>query len=204
MLILVAAVRAQRIIVWLILKLMKNHRPVNNWLPAFSLIELVVAIGIMLVLLGGGLAAFIRFNDKQKVIDTAKEVQQLAKTAQIKARARETPTVGVNCDGSTSIVAYRVFVPAGSGATAKLLPICGNSLNNFSIPNPYNVAHVLESVELDTSVEIDPAIDLYFLTLQGGVRIDSSASTFTFSQGGQTVAFSVSTAGEISDVETVE
>lgn len=171
---------------------------------AFTLIELIVTIAVMLVLLGGGLAAFIRFNDKQQAVSVAKEVQQLTKTAQIKARAREKPSVGVGCDVSNNrIVAYRVFVPAGAGSTAKLMPICGTNLISYQTPNPNISTHVLSEVELDQSVVIDPAVDLYFLTLQGGVRIDSSGSTFTFTQGSQAVRFSVSTAGEISDVSEV-
>lgn len=74
----------------------------------FSLIEMLVAIAIMIVLAGLGIASFIRFNERQQVANTAKQIQHIMRTAQSKARVKEIPS------GCSTLFSYEVH-RSGSG-----------------------------------------------------------------------------------------
>ena len=176
----------------------QRKKPASQaFIAGFSLIELVVAIGIMIVLIGGGLAAFIRFNQKQQLLSSSRELQQLIRTAQNKAKSREVPEDWGDCDVEDNpIVAYRVFSVGGDGARIMVLPICGTSLTGYSDPA---VDSSFLSMDLTTGVTLVEPMQLDFLALQGGV-INTGASTFHLTFGDYEMMFSVSEGGAISDV----
>jgi type II secretory pathway pseudopilin PulG len=58
----------------------------------FTMIETIIAVAILMILTGFGVAGFIRFNDRQQVLAATKQVQLVLRTAQANARSRVTPT----------------------------------------------------------------------------------------------------------------
>ena len=173
----------------------------------FSLIELVVAGGIMAILVGGGIAAFIRFNEKQQVLGAARELQQLMRSAQTKARAREIPVGVLTCDvadDANRVVAYHVYAPQGAGVTALVVPICGDSLN-YSEPAAGDVTlgNSVLSFQLPSSVTLEDEIKLDFLALYGGIKNYNANETYRLTFGSYGMQFSISEAGEIGDVSEI-
>lgn len=53
---------------------------------AFSLIELLIVVSIMLLLFSGALAAYIRYTEKQRIISAAETLEALIKEAQSRAK----------------------------------------------------------------------------------------------------------------------
>src|SRR5688572_9714056 len=72
----------------------------------FTLIELLISITIMLFLVGGGIAAFINFNDRQVLIGAGQELKTYLRAAQIKARNGDKPQQG--CDKLSGYVVVMV------------------------------------------------------------------------------------------------
>lgn len=144
----------------------------------FTLIEMLISTGIMIMLLGGGIAAFITFNDRQTVLNAAKEVQVHLRSAQIKARASERPEA---CD---SLEAYAVRMGANSNVLI-VSAVCANG------------EHVRSTTELHPSVSNTNAFDLQFLGLHGGVN---NPATITLTNGSRTYTVVVTQGGEIKDV----
>ena len=166
-----------------------------NKSKGFSLVELIVAIAIMVLLLGGGIAAFAKFNDKQKLLSASRELQQLLRTAQTKARAREIPSGG-SCDPvSNPIVAYRVLAVEGAGTSVRVYPICDVTQYNFGDPESDPILNLL----LPATIVLEEPIQVDFMALYGGAQI-SGDSTFHLSSGSNRVVFSISEGGAISDV----
>lgn len=89
--------------------------------PGFTLIELLIVISIMVLLVGGGIAAFVTFQRNQTILSIAKDAQQYLQTAQVKARVKETPTT---CTTAASrLQGYRVNF--NSDYTWQINPLCG-------------------------------------------------------------------------------
>ncbi|MBU0979104.1 MAG: prepilin-type N-terminal cleavage/methylation domain-containing protein [Patescibacteria group bacterium] len=174
-------------------------KSISNQNHGFSLIELVVAIAIMILLLGGGIAAFAKFNDKQKLLSASRELGQLLRIAQTKARAREIPDDGVCDPVDNPIMAYRV-ISDGAGAPGTLVrvyPICGLTQSDYGDPDS-NSDPIL-SLDLPTNITLEEAMKVDFQALYGGAQIDG-ASTFHLSSGSNQVEFSISEGGAIGDV----
>lgn len=143
----------------------------------FTLIELIVVIAVLLLVAGGGIASFINFNEKQQVINGAKNLQEYLRTAQTLARIGDKP------NGCDKLNGYKVkSLDAGAVKEIKVLAVCDSGeieRNSFLLP---------ESTTLSSDIEVT------FLGLHGGVVgatmvevIGASARTYTFeiTQGGE-------------------
>lgn len=146
----------------------------------FTLIELMVAISIMGVLLSLSIAGFIQFQDNQKVLAAAKEVQQLFVNGQVKARVKETPS---GCSGSLS--GYKL---TRSGNTFTLAAACSSDIvrDSVSVPNVTIWGNFGDGDSI-----------LFATQYQSSV----SPKDLCFSSGTHYYGFSVAAAGQISDVE---
>jgi prepilin-type N-terminal cleavage/methylation domain-containing protein len=160
----------------------------------FTLIELLITTAIAAIVVGGGIAGFIGFTDRQEVLNTAKEVQQMMRTAQSKARVRDVPTV---CTGKLS--SYEVAI---TSTQATLTAICTTPLQQVLI-STYKYSKALT---VTGSPSLSP-LTLRFTTLEQGVlKSDDTplgaTTTFTFAvPASHSFSFTVSPIGKISTVQ---
>jgi prepilin-type N-terminal cleavage/methylation domain-containing protein len=141
----------------------------------FTLVELLITISIILMLTGAGIAGFINFNEKQQVQTTVKQVQDLMRAAQIKARAGEganetNPEKG--CLTTENLKGYEV-------AKDPTLPVV--LLNRICVNSSTLVARSTERSSftlINVNISLDPVT---FLALQGGVDTGGSDVTITVS-----------------------
>lgn len=164
----------------------------------FTLIELLVTITIMSILLGGAIVGFIRFNDRQQALTTAKDVQQMLRLVQSKATAQTYPQGSgptANCDTADpakSLRAYR-FSYVSSSRTFSAVALCGDSMLQMASGIPAYTPPANVTINSPASnVSID------FFTLQGGV---SGANTFTFTGGGRAYTFNLGITGAMTNVQ---
>lgn len=151
----------------------------RHFTKGFTLIELLVVITIGIMIMGGGIAAYITFNDRQNLQNGAKLLQTYLRSAQTKARAGEKPAA---CDRLTG---YRVVLtnPAGTGSVA-LSAVCANGVyahSTYALPAGVSVSGVPKTIT--------------FANLYGGV---TGAGPVVLNANGHTVTFSVTDGGEIS------
>lgn len=157
---------------------MKRHQ------AGYSLIELLIAIGILTLVVGGGIAAFITFNDRQALVGAAKQMVTYLRSAQSKARVGDTPS---GCD---RLQAYRVTVTETSNVVL-LEAVCENgdfTRNTFLLPQ--GITH-----NNDGMVE--------FRGLQGGASGDSNFDIISAATG-QVYRVQVTAGGEIKEIGVVE
>lgn len=74
----------------------------------FTLIEMLVSVTILIVVVGGGLAGYIQFNDRQSLVTAGNRVESLMRTAQKRARVGDTPA---GCD---RLISYNMVFSAAS------------------------------------------------------------------------------------------
>lgn len=137
----------------------------------FTLIEMLVAVSIMLVIVGGGMAAFSRFNDRVVVTESARSVQSFLRTAQTKARAGDRPNVVC-----AKLEGYRVTFVQNLG-TVTMTPLCRTPATApAAAPLP---APNIDTLTLPGNVVSDVSATLDFLVLKGGVLINNNVGTGT-------------------------
>jgi len=144
----------------------------------FTLIELVVVSGILILIAGGGIASFINFNEKQRVLNGGKELQSYLRMAQTLIRVGEVP------DGCGTLNGYKVM---SSGAAfskeIKILAVCSNGDIEKS------------SFLLPTTTTLSSDIDITFLGLHGGVI--GATTVEIIGASNRTYSFDVTQGGEI-------
>lgn len=161
----------------------------------FTLIELLVTIAVLLTITGGGIAAFVNFNDRQQVQVTVRDIQTLMRAAQVKARAGEG---AIDCDN-----------PATTGVDEKLrgyqvVSTVGAVVMNRVCVNP-NTGAVTSTSERSrvtlTNVTVTMPTTVEFLALRGGVRTGDGSSQVTVTVAGEYSSyeyeFDVLSSGEI-------
>lgn len=120
----------------------------------FTIIELLVVVTIMLVMLGGGIAAFIKFNEKQKAISGGKLILEQLRSAQTLARIGEKPT------GCTKLEGYRVSSYVEAGTTKiKVSPVCLPAISSADKITP-----------LPDGVTLESSFNISFRGLHGGTN----------------------------------
>lgn len=144
----------------------------------FTLVELIVVIGIILMTTGIGIATFTRSREKRLVFDEARQVSDLIRTAGRKSIAGEKPQ---SCLLST-LERYEVRIV--SGTVVESWAICqGND-------------SMISSLELTKSVITSPPGDteIGFTTVSAGV----SPETVTICGSGYKFLITVTSAGSVS------
>lgn len=153
----------------------------------FTLIEMLVTSAVAFLVVGGAIAGFTGFTDRQEVLNTAKELQQVFRSAQSKARVRDVPA------GCVSLLSYEVSLTSSS---ATLKAICGTG-------GPYTI----RTYTFPSGVTVSPTTTLRFTTLENGVQTSVNAPlantvSYVVTNGtGTSFTFDVSPTGTISNVQ---
>lgn len=136
----------------------------------FTLIELIVAVAIMSLLVGGAITGFITFAERQEVQTTAKNLQQLLRTAQAKARIREVPTA---CTAPNKrLQSYRVRL---NQTSPDIVMLCGVGADRELI-----IPTDRESVVIPTGITVTSDAEyIDFYTLHQGVYIGSDVLSYS-------------------------
>lgn len=161
-------------------------RLLQKQLPGFTLIELIITVAISAIVVGGSIAGFVGFTDRQDVLNTAKLAQQMMRNAQSKARVREVPT---GC--SSPLTSYEVWSTAGQ---LRLSAICTTR---------QQVGLAL-AIPTDITFTASPGTFTYvrFSTLEDGVDFSpaTTSRTLIFSKGSNSFQFTINSSGSISNV----
>ncbi len=166
----------------------------------FTLIELMVVVSISIILMGSAMAGFINFRARQQVLADAKDVQQLIRSAQVKARLQDVPDVvaatPTYCHSDSSrLQGYRVKF---SSATAlSLVPLCGGTLATATEQTASSTLTVANSTLSIASVSLPQNFSFY--TLQRGTNIPSDR-VVTLTGSGYKYCFTVGVGGSVSEV----
>ena len=161
---------------------MKKKLSLVNISSGFSLIELIIVTSILLLVAGGGIAAFINFNEKQQVLNGSKELRTHLRMAQTLARVGETPS------GCEKLTGYKVAsVDAAATKEIKVIAVCSSGeieRNSFLLPET-------------TTLSDDIAIT--FLGLHGGVI--GATTIEVVGESDKIYSFEVTPGGEITQGE---
>ncbi len=163
----------------------KRRETVNNRSPfryraGFTLIELLVGITIMLLLLGGGIASFVNFNDRQTLVGAGKEFQTYLRSAQTKARVGDRP------DTCPRLLSYAVS--AGQG-TNQVQVVARCEVGGIDTPQIRNTYTFPPNIILNANVDIRFGVLSGGVTNPGDVVLRSTTTdqtyTITVTQGGE-------------------
>ena len=170
-------------IVLKIRKIMKNAR-------GYTLIEIIIVTGVMLLLVGGGIAAYFKFQERQGVLGAANELKVYLRSAQTRASSGDKPEL---CD---RLLSYAVRTVGGTKAF-QMVARCEDA----------DTGDVVEFSRKDgelqgDNVVSDDSYDVEFLTLHGGVV--EPATILVHSESGVGFTFDVTSGGEITKGEFVE
>jgi len=107
----------------------------NHFLPAFSLVELLVVVSISSILLGFGFSAYRHTQERQLLYNATKEIQTILRTIQKKAEVGDKDCQGV-------FKYYQVIItPNTNKITTQAIcqntqgPIQTHSINNITFTN---------------------------------------------------------------------
>lgn len=146
----------------------------------FTLIELLVTITVLMVITGGGIAAYLTFNTKQVLLQSGQDVLFLSRSAQKKARVGDKPP------GCNTLQSYEVQMPASGGNMLSLRAICTNPAASIQT----------KTLMLPPGVSVTSGSTMQFYVLAGGV---SNPQTVTIGNGTNTFSFIVGRGGDISE-----
>ncbi len=124
----------------------------------YTIIELVVAAAIIAVLVGGGMAAYARSNDRQRVRQAADELVTQLRVVQKKADAGESPT---GCTGAFD--GYQVKVESASTTSAQIYALCDAPV-------------LIDSLELKNGATFADVDNFAFLPLGRGISPTAALS----------------------------
>lgn len=105
----------------------------------FTMIELLITVGIMILIFGGGIAAYLKLDRRQSLINVCKEIESLSRSAQKKARVGDRPV------GCSKLQAYRVSRTASGPDQISLQAICdsGNvTLSTYDVPTVFTITTI--------------------------------------------------------------
>jgi prepilin-type N-terminal cleavage/methylation domain-containing protein len=153
----------------------------NHAQRGFTMIELLAVVTIMLLILGGGIASFIQFNERQQMVQAVDQVQSFLRAAQTRARISEKPPA---CD---TLQGYTVS-SADLGAFYQLT----------SAASCDNGEYDRITIDLDDVIELTTPIDMTFRVLHGGIE-GAGTVTLTRQDGSRPYSFEVNAGGEITD-----
>lgn len=153
-------------------------------LRGFTLIELMVAVGISLLLAGSVLVGFNTFSTNQRVKQAALNFKNNLRLAQTKAQSGEKPATGC-----TSLVGYNVNF---TNSNYSIVPLCTEGeitpkTLRFDLPQGVAFAAFVPS--------------LTYKTLSAGVQLPGHEQfTFQITNLSKTYSLRLNTNGEIDDL----
>jgi len=146
----------------------------------FTLIELLVTVAIMILIFGSGVAAYLNLDRRQSLINVCKEIEQMSRSAQKKARVGDRPA---GCDHLT---AYRVGRTATGPDVISLQAICENGTTN------------IQDYEIPTIFTLQTITTMNFRVLHGGLEESEGDINVTSSNPNYRCQFTVDNGGSIS------
>jgi len=146
----------------------------------FTMIELLITVGIMILVFGGGVAAYLNLDRRQSLINVCNEIESLSRSAQKKARVGDRPT---GCD---KLNAYRISRTATGPDEISLQAVCDSGNVTLST---YDVPTVFEVTEITT---------MDFKVLHGGLMGDSGSVSVESSNPNYRCEFTVNNGGSMS------
>lgn len=151
-----------------------------------SLIEMIIVVSIILVILGGAIAGFFRFNDRQSVINTANAVKQVLESARTRARVRDNPNQACG-----TLQGYRVLT---SGSTLQSRLMCGTS--KFSLTQ----GQVRDTYQIPTGITVT-SMNVTFYTLAGSALVTQPPSPGYIYISGNSIhyMFQILSSGQITE-----
>lgn len=162
----------------------KSRRSGDNK-PGFTLIEMLVVVSIVMLMVGGGIAGYLRFNERQTLRNEAKTLQVLLRSAQKKARVGDKPAA---CD---KLLSYAVVMTSGS-RDVTMTVWCENG--SYSTDNNYT---------LPLGVTPTDNHDIRFRVLHGGVEYVSGNENIELEYRDTYYGFQVTFGGEITEGDFV-
>lgn len=128
----------------------------------FTVVELLVVVGIMVLLSGGAIVAYVRFTERRQAVSDAQEVAQYLRMVQKKAFSVEVPV------GCTDVQNYAVTLTSSSVSTNVICRL--GSVSNY-LP------------ALNSSSTLSPTGPITFRTRLGGAQIASPVTVSTCRNG---------------------
>lgn len=171
------------------------HKPTG-----YTLIELLVVITLMVLLLGGGVATYFRFEERQSTEVAARSIHEAFVTARAKARFREKAA----CPND-SVIGFRTNIRNDGGVIkVDILSICGTDrVDYLSKVQTEGPATVVYTIPNGITLAPSPYV-VDFFTLYGGARLNNDHNAdvidITVSRGVAEYGFSVDRGGDISPV----
>ena len=152
----------------------------------FTLIELTVAVGLILLLTGTVIANYNRYNDRQKVKQTALTLKNNLRLAQTKANSAEWPLSCITPCTCTQLNGYMVSY---TGSTYSTRAFCSEGLvgNTETITLPAGI----------TFPTVPPS--MMFQVLSRGIAI-SAPVTISVTGSSVTYDIQVDPSGDVNDL----
>lgn len=147
--------------------------------PGFTLIELMVAVTILMIMFGTGIASYLHFNDNQTVSSVGQQLQLMMRTAQKKARVGDKPA------GCGTLQGYQFTGSTGNSAVMQLTAICAGGVSIAS-----------DSYILLPGTSLQQNVQMTFKVLTGGT--DQPGTVVVQGTTGTTYTFTVGAGGDIS------
>ena len=175
----------------------------------YTLIELLVVITLMVLLLGGGMATYFRFEERQSTEVAARELHKAFITARAKARFRER----AECP-TESVIGFRTSIRNDGGVfKVDILSICGTDRNDYfnddaddvQSPDSSTLVYTIpENISLESPDPATLSFEVDFFTLYGGAWINGDPEPvpvpITVSRGVARYSFNIDGGGDISPV----
>jgi len=171
---------------------MKKSNRTNSFKYGFTLIELMVAIGIVLFLLTYSLASFKNFQKRQAVLGAVQQyysMVEIARSSAISGKLGNCPSL-TGLSGHRFQATYNANCSCGVGCGCIVLtvsPICGD----------FSIATAVETTELNPAVEMDNLRGVDFQVLYRGAVDNLPVDDTTFTP--YTVTASYGTLGSTDD-----
>ncbi len=132
----------------------------------FTLIEMVVTLAVSILLIGGGVTAFLRFNERQSVTNSAREFANVLKIAESKTQA------GILGACNTQLEAYEITFDTGVIPNEMYVrEVCATG----DTGTPVTVTYTLDE---NTQLSFNPATTyIRYKILTGGVLFSGGSTS---------------------------
>lgn len=165
---------------------MKLYLSRNTHQKGFTLIELIVALGLFMLAIGGVLANYNGFHARQKVKQAALTFKEHLRFAQSQAISGKKPTEDlVTCSGTNTLDGHRVAFT--NDRTYVIVAVCSD--NESTDVQPYT---------LPAGITVSPETDITFRSLSGKLYIPADI-TYTLTGENASYNITVSSSGDITD-----
>jgi len=171
----------------------KNSRNIQidkRFQSGFTLIEMIVVLGLMALMLGGSIAGYRKFNERQTVLQGGKEFVSALRLAQKRASVGDKPDVA-GCNAGEKLEGYRVRGSNGESVYL-VVPLC----------NGVEVTAAEQDYTFSGDVVFKQNVDIRFYVLSRGTDFGAGGNSVTIVMGnvqapGYTFTIQVTRTGEI-------